>query len=320
MSDLAGGLDARVTAPWELIYPTNIPAKPLWYWMTERWHIYFKKERGEPKPWTDDPILQRFRFCNVFREFDKVTKWIHNNIRKPYRDHPHLWFMLAIARQINLPETLEELMVTGNWPDREDFTLEGLGRALQARKERGDQVYTGAYMIRAESDRSKPWYAWTKQRYIAEIVLGTMWRDRENLVKIIEEAETQEEVWSHVASNKMFFGWGPFMTYEWTTDLTHTRYLNQCRDRLTWANPGPGALRGLRRLRNPLGHLEPGAGYRKEAIEEMRRLLRLSKRYLPPGFPALELRDIEHSLCEVDKYLRVWWGEGKPRASYPGTV
>jgi hypothetical protein len=28
------------------------------------------------------------------------------------------------------------------------------------------------------------------------------------------------------------------------------------------------------------------------------------------------MRDIEHSLCETDKYLRVKNGEGRPRAKY----
>ena len=32
--------------------------------------------------------------------------------------------------------------------------------------------------------------------------------------------------------------------------------------------------------------------------------------------PVLEMREIEHSLCEFDKYQRVKNGEGKPRSIY----
>ena len=32
--------------------------------------------------------------------------------------------------------------------------------------------------------------------------------------------------------------------------------------------------------------------------------------------PTLEMREIEHSLCEFDKYQRVKHGEGKPRSIY----
>ena len=46
----------------------------FWYWINERHQIYLRKQ-ADPKgwPWTSDPILQEYRFCNVFRELDTVT-------------------------------------------------------------------------------------------------------------------------------------------------------------------------------------------------------------------------------------------------------
>jgi hypothetical protein len=46
-------------------------------------------------------------------------------------------------------------------------------------------------------------------------------------------------------------------------------------------------------------------------------LLKFSPEYLSEKFPKLEMRDIEHSLCEFDKYERVRNGEGAPRGRYP---
>lgn len=57
------------------------------HWIIEREKIRIKKETGEPFPWTEDPILKAYRFCNVRREDDTVTKWIAENIRKPYEKH-----------------------------------------------------------------------------------------------------------------------------------------------------------------------------------------------------------------------------------------
>jgi hypothetical protein len=52
----------------------------------------------------------------------------------------------------------------------------------------------------------------------------------------------------------------------------------------------------------------------------MQRLLAQSRTgVLAPWVPPLEMRDVEHSLCEVDKYLRVRDDGGSTRASYvPG--
>ena len=114
---------------------------------------------------------------------------------------------------------------------------------------------------------------------------------------------------------KQFRGWGDFMAYEVITDLRHTRYLNKAPDINTWAVAGPGAIRGLNRLH--------GRDYKKgmsqaQACAEMRELLELSRDALPDFVPPLELREIEHSLCETDKWLRVKQGQGRIRAKYPG--
>jgi hypothetical protein len=36
----------------------------------------------------------------------------------------------------------------------------------------------------------------------------------------------------------------------------------------------------------------------------------------PKDWPKLEMRDVEHTLCEFDKYERVKAGEGQMRAKY----
>ena len=82
---------------------------------------------------------------------------------------------------------------------------------------------------------------------------------------------------------------------------------------MTWANAGPGAKRGLNRISDrPLN----AGTHVKQVLDEMRILLDLSDNKLEPFVPTLEMRDIEHCLCEFDKYERTRLGEGRPRAKY----
>jgi len=83
--------------------------EPAVYWITEREAIRKRRAAGQPAPWTSDPILNSFRFCNVRREDDAVTRHIAQRWREPRADDPHLWFAMAVARFINLPDTLDEL-------------------------------------------------------------------------------------------------------------------------------------------------------------------------------------------------------------------
>ena len=71
--------------------------KVFFHWIIERSTIYEKKTKGLPKPWTDDPIFQQYKFTNVEREHDTVSIWIKENWIDPYRDHPNLWFATAVS-------------------------------------------------------------------------------------------------------------------------------------------------------------------------------------------------------------------------------
>lgn len=279
-------------------------AQPFWNWIAERHRIYLKKVAGEPAPWTTDAVMQNYRFCNVFRELDKVTAWLRENWREPYADSPQLWIAMCLARQVNWPETLAEI----GFPDK-TYDAQAIRRALEKRKDRGDKVYTGAYMISAPAGE---FAGMAKPQYTAEVVVGAPWNARAEFDAMFanNRQPTLQEVHAWL---RQFRGWGDFMAYEVVTDLRHTRYLRNAPDINTWAVAGPGAIRGLNRLH--------GRPFKKgmtqaQAGDEMRELLALSKKNLPDFVPALELREIEHSLCETDKWLRMQLGQGTLRAKY----
>src|SRR5258708_3921474 len=118
--------------------------QPLFYWVREREGIRQRKDAQMQRPlWTQDGILSAYRFCNVRREDDRVTAWVRLNIRQRFVGHPHLWLMLAIARQINRPDTLAELIGLGALPFGEElgaFDPARITAALNDRKARGLKV------------------------------------------------------------------------------------------------------------------------------------------------------------------------------------
>lgn len=283
-------------------------AQPLWDWIAERHSIYKRKAAGEPPPWTRDEIMQTYRFCNVFRELDKVTVWVREHWREPYADNEHLWIAMCLARQVNWPETLDEV----GFPEH-GYDARRVRKALEARKARGEKVYTGAYMISAPAGE---YAGMGKPEYTADVVVGAPWRARDEFQRLFA-AGRQPSLQEVHAWLRQFRGWGDFMAYEVVTDLRHTRYLKGAPDINTWAVAGPGAIRGLHRLH---GRPYKKALSQEQACAEMRELLELSRSSLPDFVPALELREIEHSLCETDKWLRVAAGQGRLRSKYTTEV
>jgi hypothetical protein len=280
----------------------------FFYWIKERILIHDRKENVDKWPWTTDPILQMFRFCNVFREWDTVTIQFRK-LFEDYRNHPNLWFAYCLARQINMPETVQYIMnltpFPDEWrPDKVQLAMESLSLS--------QKIYTSAYMLCGvgATGMSKP-------AYTVNVVLQPVW---DAYARALPECFTTS---LEIATRflQQFPGWGGgFLAYEVVTDLRHTRYLQNAPDIMTWANPGPGAKRGLNRI---FGRPLESAIKIDQANLEMRWLLEelrgqnIAHVNEPYEF---EMRDIEHSLCEVDKYLRVKNGEGKPRQRYHRSV
>jgi hypothetical protein len=261
-------------------------------YINERHNIYLHHQKRDPFPWTEDEILQTFSFCNVFRELDTVTIWIRQNWRELYPDHPNLPFAMSMARQINWPDTLEELGFPEHWnPER-------VKAIMQDRMNRREKVYTGAYMLTGT-------LGGTKVEQTTDKILTPLY---ENPPPI--HHNSLQNTWAEYLP---YAGFSGFMAYEVVTDLRHTKHLENAEDIMTWANAGPGANRGLNRIHNR----ELKKTIKKEQLtEEMMDLLDYSVEILEPHVPPLEMREIEHCLCEFDKYERTRLFEGRPRSKY----
>lgn len=287
----------------------------FWYYINERHLIYHKRNTlQEPWPWTEDPVLQRYSFCNVYRELDKVTVWIRENWREPYAEDPRLFFNMCVARQFNWPPTLDFLGymqhdagVADIKADTGVWHVDQVISDLSYFKDEVGKVFTGAYMltgtIKDDEGNTLP-----KIVQVVKYILDPIWQDEEQYAPV--PGDTLEGAWKRL---KEANGFGPFLAYEVVTDLRHTRYLRDAPDISTWANPGPGAMRGINRLHG----LEPEPNRQFDDayyIECMQQLLAMTPNRLGDHFqdyPALEMREIEHSLCEYDKWSRAHNGESK---------
>ena len=275
------------------------------YFMTARlrYGICEKRYFKEPPPWTTDPIFQKYKFCNVYREDDKVTIWLRENWREPYADHPNLPFAMALARLINWPPTLEEIGFPKRW-----YPEKVLG-VLHRRKDEGEKIYTGAYLLGSCPKGTK------RADYLVHSVLDPLQQKLTSLLKRhgstpLEFSCDLQLTWDWFRSQR---GLGDFLAYEVVSDLRHTKYLRDAPDIMTWANAGPGALRGLTRLWGYQPKTRQISGYafpKNNALGAMQDLL--AKSHTPPWKRTLpwEMREVEHWLCEFDKYERIRLGQG----------
>jgi len=272
----------------------------------ERYRIRLNRNAGLPKPWTNDPLLQRFSFTEVFREDDRTTAWLRENVREPLRDSARVLPAVLIFRWFNRVKTGEAIFFNNHRGVSafDNFmhtrNIAPMRKAILLYCGEAGPFVTGAYTINTRAAGLNM----TKLDGVLKQI--EMWFDTHN--------------WKHpdTSSLEAFSKWcmspalGMFMTDQIATDLRWTSLLENAPDIMTWANPGPGCAMGLNYVfGRPVDRKLPVA----QMIAEMRGLLALSQspEFLPTNWPKWELHEVENCCCEFSKYSR-----GHTRRRYNG--
>lgn len=280
------------------------PIARLAYWISERESIRLKKEAGKPKPWTDDEILKTYRFCNVRRMDDKVSRWIMDNWYGPHFNHSNMLLAAAMARFINLPTSLKKIggiLFAGKVTDKAvSINWEMVKQILREHRDAGNTVFNGAYMVRGNDGMDK--IECVVDYYVKPLHHLSIYRD--------SMAATH-------ASILQGYGMGDFMAGQVTADLRWAME-GSWEDAQGWAPMGPGSQRGLNWL---LGR-DIKFKWKQEAfVNELLKTVDLLGKLVNYRITSrLELMDYQNCMCEFDKYSRTLAGTSKPKQKYPGAV
>lgn len=256
----------------------------------ERYAINLKRMAGLPREeWTQDPIYQKWRFCNVHREDDKTTIWVRENLRVHLSgvDVARAMFVFRWFNRIETGEAIKHILLDRRWDRKE----------AQKCLRDVSPVVTGAYMIRTPE-------GFSKMNGVLEMLERQLPRVEE-IVGQWPSGYTLQGAWSDFVEK---IPMGPFMAYEVISDLRWTDLLYSAPDIMTWANAGPGCAHGLGRV--VYGDSRHYHRHSPEDQQEMNsfmcEILSMSRdsQFWPQDWKPWEMREVEHWCCEFDKYRR----------------
>lgn len=99
--------------------------------MVERERIRERRERGLPKPWTQDPTYQTNKFCNVFRDDDRQTRNFFAALREQQLSPEDIVAHCIVFRMFNLCDTYQAIKHHITWENFDAIamraTLDGKG-------------------------------------------------------------------------------------------------------------------------------------------------------------------------------------------------
>lgn len=304
-----------------------------WYFIAERMNIWYERVKLQKEsPWTSDKILQTFKFTNVIRDLDRLSIYERKNILMKI-DAP------TANLELRKKSVLLNIMVFRLWVKIDTYESIGfldledphfyekweLGKKhLLERKERGESNFTAAFWIN-NLRVANPDPLTKTNKTMNAICMIESWI--QNIDEIYRDAILNSRgMLEQMEVFKRLKGIGDFTAYEYACSIAEiTRY---CKNTLVaWTqdnatNVGIGARRGIYWIFKNMGGMTE-----YQCLLYLRSIWKheLKKRGYYERFMAqlpeemngdIDLRVIEHCLCETQKYNKALTNTGRPKVNF----
>ncbi len=284
-----------------MTYKKPTPKKELydlyWRFAAERQAILDRRLQGEAYPWTEDPILQEYKFCNAYRAADRISQYLIRDIQYAGSDVPleDLVFQTIAFRFFSKSETWEHLKnYLGVMPSIHHLESGQFEKALQSARDNLGVIYTSAFILCANDAFKKD------QKHLNHVALFEKMFVTDKVQHKILAAESLEEVFNILRTYPLI---GNFMAYQLAIDLNYSRAVNFSEN--DFVKAGPGALRGIQKVFSDLGTYTPEDVIMMMVENQEREFKRLSLNFDGLQGRPLHAIDCQNLFCEFDKYLRV---------------
>lgn len=267
-----------------------------WRFAAERQAIFHRRVRGETGPWTENQVLRRFKFCNTYRASDRVSQYLIGRvIYGPGTGDlaaDDVFLRVVLFRLFSKESTWEALEQATGGVRRATFDPERLSAVLDGQRAKGP-IYTAAFILCAHDAYGLR----VKHRNHLALVANMFTPGR--LGQALGRSQSLRDVYEALLAWPMM---GPFMSYQLAVDLNYTSHLLFNEDEFTM--PGPGAVRGLRKVFTDAGGLSPGQLIMRMVDRQEEEFDRLGLDWQNLFGRRLHSIDCQGLFCEIDKYSR----------------
>jgi hypothetical protein len=310
----------------------------FWRFVYERqsiWHRRFILKLPQAE-WTQDFVLSRNKFTNIYRELDPGTQFSINEIMSidPYSDPRYeKWADGPDLRpdkvfNVMLYRLMCSIPTYGGWGFRriEDFDWQDFEEYLGAIYRTGEPVFGNAYLISPYSSMGAP----LKYQNVARLFGNVASNFRQN--RFFERLDTAPSFQAAYGVIAKQYGFGPFLAYQVMVDLTYplpnTKYGSALIpwNQDDWARLGPGAKRGFGRLSPSYNQLAGLKWLRDNQRREFTRIgvdfpfLTISRKDGTVEEVELTLANLQNCCCEFHKYRSIQDGVGKAQRIYTPSI
>jgi len=277
------------------------PAKPTevfdtyWRFAAERQAVFFRRHFGEPYPWSDDEILQTYKFTNAYRASDRVSQYlIRYVIYCGTQTADEVFFRTILFKLFNKIETWELLTKELGELTYDSYSFDRYDRVLSRAMDRKQTIYSAAYIMPSGSRKNGSTKKHRSHLQLLEQMMADGVPDR------IANAQSMRDAFNILLGYPMI---GDFLAYQYVTDLNYSEICDFTE--MEFVVPGPGAIDGISKCFSWLGGLDETQIIKLVTERQIEEFNRLGLEFQSLWGRPLQLIDCQNLFCEISKYARV---------------
>jgi hypothetical protein len=268
-----------------------------WRFAVERQNIFFRRLTSSgAHRLTDDPVLAAFKFTNVYRASDRVSQYLIRNVI--YRSdlpssHEEVFFRTILFKLFNKIETWEALEAAVGEVTLSSYRYKDYNDVLSRRMGGGERIYSAAYIM--PSGRS----AFGRDAKHQNNLLLLEYMIAEGFPERLAACASMDDAYALMLSAPSI---GPFLAYQYVTDLNYGELLSF--DESDFVVAGPGALDGIAKCFVGANDIPASEiityMFENQANHFAEQGLNFQSLWGRP----LQLIDCQNVFCEISKYAR----------------
>jgi hypothetical protein len=264
-----------------------------WRFAYLRQEVFMRRVLGGPFPWTDDPILSRYRFTNPYRASDRVSQYlIKSVIYSGPQDARNVFFRVLLFKLFNRVDTWERLERRLGTLTADDFDVRRFAAVLDDAMRCGTRLYSAAYIMPC------PAFGAPRKHVNHLKLIDHMLNDQ--APSRIANAPSLADVFEILLSYPSI---GRFLAFQFAIDLNYSEItMFEEKDHVV---AGPGARDGISKCFADTAGLSDEDVIRVVADMADAEFARLQLNFRRLWGRPLQLIDCQNLFCEVDKYARV---------------
>lgn len=267
-----------------------------WYFAVKRQEVFFNRLEGKESLWTNDPIIQKYKFTNVYRASDRVSQYLIRNVI--YSDNnfspEDICFRILLFKLFNKIDTWECLERQLGEILYSSYNYEEYDRLLLKMLEEKEKIYSAAYIM--PSGNKSFGYAKKHQNNLKllEFIM------KSNITAKISKSKSLKELYEILISYPTI---GPFLAFQYCIDINYSELCDF--SEMSFVVAGPGAKNGICKCFDDLKRYSYEDIIKYVTENQEKEFESRGLRFRTLFGRRMQLIDCQNLFCETDKYSRV---------------